>query len=875
MMSFSVDQFMQVKCKFQLTSESESSESIYSNNERIRLSASAEVDEKSSIVVMICSNDTGNNHIVAYYIGSRTIVSNKSIDTSTIHETSGSNNTNNNNIITNSTNNNTTTNSISGTPSDRKLSKSNHSVTFTQFAHVTSQNSPHPSVNSSSCSTITKIKPRVIVKQIYYHSYNEDIAAINLSDHGNRLVLISMSSTIYIIPLKNILLNLYAKQLRSSQGKSMYFYDASIIDCCSISSPVSICIWENCIENNLGKTTIIVGNEHGELSFISVEDKKEINLTSINEPIRQMKVIRDRFSHSLLITSESFRQYRFILELIRQQELSPDLTPTYLRIYNDEYAHIEKDFLNIWDGKPIPIKLQNSNFINTSSKNSVLQRVFVPSSRAANQAKIISNIHTRERSLQLMFCHSTSVLSIVDILRSSKVNSSSTKSSNEPRLLRFYSTKNYYYRPQKPMFVCRLTSLENDEMITHVVITDRFLAVATDKNRCLINSRNCCDMKNPSAAFDLDPLVKEIKFNSEENILDLFKSPVSNDQDGIIDSFLLITNRSIYSIEARQSCRDMYVNLIDGHLSIKLDPPKDGLIDGSVFGTSNCATQRKSSDTNHMINSFLNMREDIYDRITFDSRAFSALYKLALNSLYEAYADRLLLREQYCLANRFYQMATFSHMKILGKYLRLEWSRLSPAQKEANRDIWLKSQENTEFESLSNGKSFSSRALLNATLGQLELFRKLVSSGQESQELRPKTLLGQHKQLIWNIFNEALNTYLDESTEDSCRLWFNYINFYLNYVGDIDELECDILELLGSSASDYRLALTLYKAVERDEPGSSAKPFSSEEVVANTPLDSMGKLYNLSQLFKNEFLMRLLERTLDACESSSHGLCIS
>lgn len=860
MMSFSVDQFMQVKCKFQLTSEGESSELIYSNNERIRLCAYADVDDRSSIIVMICSNDTGNNHIVAYYTGSRTIVSNKSFEVS--------------NTIQDRT--------VTG---DRKLTKSNHNVTFTQFAHAPSHHnnnqypSPHPSVNSSTYSTIThKIKPRTIVKQIYYHSYNEDIAAISLSDHGNRLALISVSSTIYIIPLKNILLNLYAKQLRSSQGKSMYFYDASIItDCCTISYPNSLCFWESPItENNPAKTTLIVGNERGELSFISIEDKKEINLTNINEPIKRMKVIRDRFSYSLLITSESFRQYRFILELIRQQDLSQDSTPTYQRIYNDEYAHIEKDFLHLWDGKPIPVKLQNSNFIHTSTDNSVLHRVFVPSSRAANQSNIISNIHTRERSLQLMFCHSNSILSIVDILRASKANSPTTGSSNESRLFRFYSTKNYYYRPQKPIFVCRLASLDNNEIITHVVITDRFLAIATDKNRCLINSRNCCDMKNPGAAFDLNPLVKEVKFNREETIMHLFKSPLSNDQDGIIDSFLLVTNRSIYSIEARQSCRDMYVNLIDSHLSIKLEPPTGGgLIDGSVFGTGNCATQRKSSDTNHMINSFLNMREDIHDRIIQDSRAFSALYKLALNSLYEAYADRLLLREQYDLANRFYQMATFSHMKILGKYLRLEWSRLSLAQKEANKEIWLKSQENNDYESLSNGKSPTTRGLLNATLNQLELFRKLVVSGQESLELEPKTPLGQHKQLIWNIFNEALNAYLDESTEDACRLWFNYINFYLNYVGDIDELECDILELLGSTASDYRLAITLYKAVGKDEPGSLAKPFQSDESIANTPLESMGKLYNLSQLFNNEFLMRLLERTLDVCESSSHSLCIS
>ena len=39
--------------------------------------------------------------------------------------------------------------------------------------------------------------------------------------------------------------------------------------------------------------------------------------------------------------------------------------------------------------------------------------------------------------------------------------------------------------------------------------------------------------------------------------------------------------------------------------------------------------------------------------------------------------------------------------------------------------------------------------------------------------------------------------------------------------------------------------------------------YSRESVIANTPLETMGELHNLANLFDNEFLMKLLESALD------------
>lgn len=828
-MSFAVDQFIQVKCKFQLTSESESSDSVHMNrySEKIGICTASEC-LNHTLLVMVCSNEIGNNHIVAYYIE----------------------------------------------------------------------------------------KNRTIIKQIYYHNYNEDIVAICLTESGNRLALINASSTIYILPISNILLN-------SSQGKHMYLYDASIIDCCDIDNPVGIVFWESLEVEN--KSTVIVGGQRGDISFISVEEKKVVSNTSINEPIRNLKIVKDRFGYSLLITGESFKQYRTTLELVNPQQQD----------YDFEAMLIQNDVMPSWNRHPIPIKLRssggsngssntsNTSSIPTASNNSTavaLQRALVPSMRVNSHSNLFSSLQTRYKSLPLIFYHSTNIISVVDILGANKITNSLTLTSSaskrsqqnpESRLFRFFSNRHFYYRPQKPLIVCKLDSLDPNEMITHLVLTDRFLAVATTKDRCLINSRNCCNLKNSNSSIDLDSMVKEIVFNNEEKILLLLKSPVCNDQDGIIDSFLLVTNRSIYSIEARQSCRDMFINLIDEHLGIKITSNQSHL--SSLLSTesdpteydlkSDFFTQRRSS-VNLLIDNFLNNRDEVYERVCFDSKAFSILFKLDLCSLYEAYGDRLLLRGQFVLANRFFQMAKFNHQRILGKYTRLgatvathSFQLVKIGINEPKFTKLVTSPEVTK--ALVRNLSFTSefvgyqpqKLLLSkpnkcysyAALCQLDSYRRFILTyHQDNPDIqigrgrRYKLFTKEQKQSIKNIFFEFLSACVEESLCDSYRLWFYYINFYLNYVAPIKKLEDDILNLL-TRTRDCRFSITLYQAIDRESTFAqvikettaamnSRNDIDSKSNGSNrldNPLESMSKLYNLSDVFKNYFLMKLLEKTLE------------
>lgn len=1201
-MSFSADQFMQVKCKFQLTSETESAESIHSNNERVRICCSVDFDKNSTLIVLVCSNEMSNNHIVAYYVEKR-------LHSNTNQLLSVENSLALNSFIATATQNHT---------QQQLLHQQQPSVTFAQLA----QQSISPKSKSPG-HTRSHSRPRIIVKQIYYHNYNEDIVAASLSESGSSLTLVSASSTIYILPIKNILLNLHSKQLRSSQGKSMYFYDAAcLINCCSVEEPVAVVHWESFVCTN--KSFVIVAGHGGELSFVNVQTKKETNRTSIDEPIQSLKIIRDRFSYSLLITCQSFNQYRLALEPIKdEQPVSPTTSNStsnsdFQMIHTNQQdsesilARLnEKDLESAWNEKPSFIKIHNgSNVSSTQTAAAALQRVFIPTSRfATRQASSSLSGGHRERSLPLIIYQAPSLIGVIDVLGvHQKVTTSQgngytglAERPSEPRLLRFYSNKSYYYRPQKPLLVCKLNLIDADEMITNLLLTDRFIALTTDRDRCLINSRNCCNIRN---IIEMDSPVKEITFANEERIISLIKSPLSNDQDNIIDSFLLITTHSIYSIEARQNCREMFINLLDSHLAIKSTRNQQSVIKNIFTATApntgpklNCSQNcnnlinvstfniteytlveepeqvRKNSQSNLLINSFLSQRDEVYERITHDSRAFSILFKLELNSLYEAYGDRLLQRGQYELANRFFQIAQFNHTRILGKYIRLgaykqsieyasnvlsdeneileekeridlskaafecllaktliERSKLelygarlkqdrlkrlidfhdnqnratSPSKATSNckrlpdpfqicdhspRGQMSKLSATTiimneaEFEegtltsSLSQNPSNSidqhgrlecERALIDfvkkqlpsslysyamtqlvdfnlldlieiiartdtrihsllrilirlkddtnriifrdgrheellnqisssqrdmiqidttnltflqfltspnvnmalvkdisltcdylgyqhtlvqfrkysfAGLRQLYNYKTLVSMRREQQveesrkkrkrrttkldsesaketttrlqldhddenandvDMRfkivennnnntdnvdddEKLFARQYKKSFESIFIEFLSACLDESTEDSCRLWFNYINFYLNHIGTLEELEEDILNLMNADRCDCRLAITLYKAIHREESTSYNKQKSSNglkkslqnrsitsstrqmflavENVATThnssPIDSMKQVHNLAKLFRNEFLMKLLERTLD------------
>lgn len=882
-MSFSVDQFMQVKCKFQLISEPESSETIRTNSERVRLCTSVDFDTNSTLVVMICSNETSNNHIVAYYTECQT--STKLILTPTIQNV------------------------------DYHLSTAKFSYIDQIIPSHVEPNQPssvaghqkQPSESSSSpvSNSLSKVvKPKVKVKQIYYHLYNEDIAAICFSDTGNKLAIVSASSTVYILPIKKIILSLHAKQQ----------YDAHLIDCCTIDNPVAIAYWDSLEADN--KSTVVVASDLGDLSFISVEEGKEFGRSNVNEKIKSMAIVRDRFSHSVLITCSSFKQYRFALEIVESDDSGVETTQTLSiphpnQINPDEYIYLEKDLTPSYNRRPIPIRLHNSMAEVGGGKN--VRALF---GRAGNQlGRIFNGLTSRERNSLTIFYHpSSSMFSVVDSvgvsLRQSASNSH--KQIGEQRFLRFFSTKQFYYRPQKPVLVCRLTSLEPDELITHVVLTDRFLAIATDKNRCLVNSKNCCDLKNSDTLLELDPLVKEVTFSNDESILLLLKSPVSNDKDNIIDSFLLVTNKSIYSIEARQSSRDMFINLIDTHLHLKDIRGKQGKTEDMISCAFNhneytlvdsYKNERKNSDGNLMVKSFLLHRDEVYERINYDSRAFSALFKLDLYNLYEAYGDKLLMRGQFELANRFFQLAKFGHTKTLGKYIRLgaykktidyinntlrneneslnEKERMDLAKVAYECLGFITSPEVTRAlvkelsltsEYLGNKNLTKARKYSSAALRQFESFRKLVicqkqkdpSSDKPSENFESSsTFTEDQKRSIESIFLEFLNACLDhDSTEDSCWLWFYYINFYLNYIAGINELETDILKLLDSSSSDCYLAVTFYKALNRYEMNLAADPFKEDGFVG-TPLETMKKIYNISELFKNGFLMRLLGKTLD------------
>lgn len=952
-MGIPVDQFMQVSCKFQLTSESECSESVHGNQERVRLCTSAHIENKATLIVMICSNELGNNHIVAYY---------------------------------------------TERADDHQPNLSRKATNLAKSHELSSQDS-----QSCDCYQLkaSNKRPRAIVRQIYYHNYNEDIVALALSESGNKLALVNASSTIYILPIKNILLDLNSNQSKMpANSKTTHFYDAAIIDC-QLDNPISVAYWEDLNASDdpttpsEGNSMVIVAGQNGELCFISVDEKKLLNTRHFNDKIQSLSIIQDKFTYSLLINCNNFKQFRLPLrlksdnhrkqaaksnysspriELPSKRFISPTQSPQSNTSLPSEESDSDQlvDVVPPLEQKPIQIKFstRNGNKETSSTTSSpialphsngssgaypraaaAILRVLGPSGRfSANKPSLFSALNpvSKDRPITKIFYQScSSMIGVVDVLGEHKslvqqasngihrfqasirsncsstsscsTNTSVQASSNqqhfEPRLLRFYPSDQFNYRSHKPILVCRL-SLDPDELVKQVVLTDRFLAITTDRDRCLINSRNCCNVKGSSQAkmVELDPLVKEIRFASQEKILTLIKSPISNDRDEIIDSFLLVTTRSVYSIEARQSCRDMFVGLIDSHLGMgkplevsrrlsSRQSSQSSLCNSqhqvhcrsksvakskcssngqqtSEFSFSDLAyfdqnafqdaAGRRDSESHLLINNFLNNRDELYERICYDSRAFSAIFKLELGSLFEAYGDKMLLRRHFVLANRFFKMANFSHTRIISKYIRLVAYREMIMIGFRKYAVSALRQHEQQFKALVESHK--------AIQGAAEVWGRPASEPEAEAE-RLFSLIQRHQ--IENIFVDSLEACLAESSDESCKLWFNYINFYLNYVGTRDELQADILRLVSQDqAIEPRIAIALFKAIEADELelGRTPKrlaahwaalgPARFDHTNSQSPGVEWARPSNLSRLFDNVFLMTLLEKTLGLVQRS-------
>lgn len=521
---------------------------------------------------------------------------------------------------------------------------------------------------TTALTTTTTTKPKVIVRQIYYHAYNEDIVAVCLSDDGERLVLINASSIIYVIPIKNLLLK--DRKPLSSQKRSMCHYDATIVDCCSLQSPSAITYWNNVKHNNNNrlKDIIIVGNSHGEISFVDWHTKQEIASTYVTEEIKSLEIIMDCFNYTLLITCKAKND--------KQQQLSQ-----YKMVLCQLLHSLEPDNLSHLNTKPHLIKLDHNNSASAvpgqvttnyqqppTTPLSAMMKGGQPMGPITNNSNN-NNSNNNQSAINLIMYQGHREKNNIGIIDVATIGNSG-KQQRQQRFARFYHNRVFNYRINSN---CSLTlameSLERNEMILQLLLTDRFVAIITDYNRCLIYSRNSCDIRwmdnNKQRDNREGDFMKEITFSADEQILVILRSPLCRDTDKIIDSFFLVTRRAIYSIEARHNFRAIFFATIDKCVLASNALTLDALGASDALGTSDTEIKSRSGSEETRLD------KEAYERVEEQCCAYSFMFRLEIGSLYEAYADRLLKRGLFAMGNKFFEMANFSHCRIVGKYIRL------------------------------------------------------------------------------------------------------------------------------------------------------------------------------------------------------------
>ena len=123
----------------------------------------------------------------------------------------------------------------------------------------------------------------------------------------------SSGDNIYILFERGIIICLSIAELTDQfQNKnSLLESNANLICSKSICSPTVCVVWYSFDGQ---QEIVIIGNDLGELCFISIEKKQVIKKTSIKKSIKNLRIIRDKFTVTLLITAIDNSQLKLPLE---------------------------------------------------------------------------------------------------------------------------------------------------------------------------------------------------------------------------------------------------------------------------------------------------------------------------------------------------------------------------------------------------------------------------------------------------------------------------------------------------------------------------------------------------------------------------------
>ncbi|CAG2106785.1 unnamed protein product [Medioppia subpectinata] len=198
-----------------------------------------------------------------------------------------------------------------------------------------------------------------IVRQIPIDKRRGELCSMCLSPTASELMIIVSNSTVYVIPIESLI---------SRQNDHILRDDAIVINTCSLSNPTAIVWWPSLDHFN---QTAIIGNDFGDICFVDIKSKRQIGSTSVHDSIKELNIIDDKSSVSLIIMCKNETQYRLVLEETRNRSLPKNKLDSQLPAHDSHYfncfitAPEDREPIgpnNCWNFKPISMNaLKESN----------------------------------------------------------------------------------------------------------------------------------------------------------------------------------------------------------------------------------------------------------------------------------------------------------------------------------------------------------------------------------------------------------------------------------------------------------------------------------------------------------------------------------
>jgi len=313
--------------------------------------------------------------------------------------------------------------------------------------------------------------------------------------------------------------------LKLLEEKHLVDLNANLICTKSICSPTNIIVWYSFD----GQQEIaIVGNDIGELCFVNIDKRQLVRRTNIKKSIKNLRIIRDKFTVTLLITAIDNTQLKLPLEENRLSLiLNQDNDADNIKFMEENRSKLFSCFIN--DGV---LEDEDQDKINLSVEKMNIKPVQILN----NQDCIL--INQQSFILATYYQEITNACSLTSLAA-----------------INIYEGNEFTYEFTTPLskycFPRECVSLD------HIIelVTER-LIITANQNLLFIISKQCSDSRREKT-IESPAIISSIEFDSK--IMNVFRL---NEVDNYLDTLIVVTSQCAYKLKPKMSCENIFIELI-------------------------------------------------------------------------------------------------------------------------------------------------------------------------------------------------------------------------------------------------------------------------------------------------------------------------